>query len=205
MIEVRSCFVCRARYIEVKGGVLDLCKDLRKIFPKAGWECQVQQMLIGHVQQSLIALASRWESLAAWEAGVIRLRNYPEYQEWMKKISSFLAYGEATEIFTLLEGPEEPSPVAPGMIEVRSGYIVEPQNMDRVKELVKQRPSRLKNDAFWYNDVTQSSIVISSMWQSLASWEEAMKTAEDQEFEDWYREWMETVEFGGGKEVLRNL
>jgi quinol monooxygenase YgiN len=206
MIEVRSLFLARMRDIGIKRGALDLCKELReKVLRAAKWQGRVQQMLLGHAQQSLFVWASQWEDLAAWETAMAHLKNLPEYQKWVRRADHFWVYSEPNEVLTILDPKKSPLNIS-GKIEVRSAYIAQAENSKRAKNLVQQHcPSRLQNWAVLYDTVGQSLFVLSSTWESLAAWEQGMRTAEDEEFESWYKDWMDTVEFGGAKEVFRNL
>ena len=69
MIEVRSSYVVTMAAAE--GDLVDVWRQGREsVWPQAGWNGRIQQMLHGHTQQSLFVWSSEWNSLSDWEAAM---------------------------------------------------------------------------------------------------------------------------------------
>ena len=111
MIEVRSSYVVTMAAAE--GDLVDVWRQGKEgVWPQAGWNGRIQQMLHGHAQQSLFVWSSEWDSLSDWEAAMARAQTLPPHVEWSQAIDSRCLYGPKVEVFTILE-PSEPLDVAP--------------------------------------------------------------------------------------------
>ncbi len=206
MIEVRSSY--RVKMPDAEGPVEELAQQCREtVWPILGWDGRVQQMLHGHAQQSLFVWSFQWPSLAAWEAAMVAAEQCDEYCAWRAEIAPRLLYGGAQEVFTVLD-PSPPADNTPRKIEVRSSYIARIDRLDRAR----QHMARAQDIAGWSGQNQQllcgndapGKFVWSSTWDSLAVWEQAMGAGDD-ELEGWFGGWVALVDFGGTREVFRNL
>ena len=63
-----------------------------------------------------------------------------------------------------------------------------------------------QNQQMLHGKASQSMFVWTSVWPDLAAWEQGMKrTSGNQVFLDWYKDWNDVVDFGGPREIFRNL
>lgn len=211
MLEVRSSYIIKAKDIR---STIELWKEARdKVWPVLGWQGRIQQMLHGHAQQTLFVWSAEWESMAAWEAGMAKTLGNSTYQDWAKRMNQFRMYGEEREVFSILE-PATPADNRPGQIEIRSAYMVQVQNIARVKALMAQAQETVwpslswsgQNQQMLHGKASQSMFLWSSTWDSLASWEQAMgKTVGHDAFQVWYKDFLGAVDFGGPREIFKNL
>ena len=211
MLEVRSSYLVKARDIRT---TIDLWREARdEVWPTLGWSGRIQQMLHGHAQQTLFVWSAEWESMAAWEAGMAKTLGNDTYQGWARRMNRLRVYGEEREVFTLLE-PAAAADNQPGRLEVRSSYLVQMQNVGRVKELMRQAQEVVWPELGWsgqnqqmlHGKAAQSMFVWSSTWDSLGAWEQAMgTTVGSTAFQSWYVDFLEAVDFGGPREIFKNL
>lgn len=211
MLEVRSSYLVKAKDIK---STIELWKEARvNIWPALSWQGRIQQMLHGHAQQTLFVWSAEWESMAAWEAGMARTLDNKPYQDWAKEMNKLRVYGEEREVFTILE-PSTPGDTTPGKVEVRSSYLVQMQNVTRVKDLMCQAQEKVwpalnwsgQNQQMLHGKAAQSMFLWSSTWDNLATWEQAMgKTVGHDIFQAWYKDFLEAVDFGGPREIFKNL
>jgi len=210
MIEVRSSYLIKMH--DVEHGAIDHWKEgYENIWPKLEWGGRIQQMLHGHTQQSLFVWSSEWENMAEWEAAMERGLHSPEFQEWYGEIQEkFLLYGSEREVFSILE-PIRIIDAAPGKLEVRSSYLVPMAKVRQAQEHMR-KGSELggwsgQNLQMLHGKAAQSMFVWSSTWDSLADWEADMANEgpEGEALGAWFMEWIDIVDFGGPREIFRNL
>ena len=211
MIEVRSSYLVKMKDVRQ---AMKLWKEARDtLWPILEWQGRIQQMLHGHAQQSLFVWSSVWESMAAWEAGMARTLDCQEYQDWSREMNKIRVYGEEREVFSIVE-PWTPQDNTSGKAEVRSSYIVQIQNVRQARAIMQQGQEKIwpildwsgQNQQMLHGKAAQSMFVWSSVWDSLAAWEQGMaRTADSEEFQAWYKDFKEIVDFGGPREIFRNL
>jgi hypothetical protein len=210
MIEVRTSYLVRMKDV---GKARALLQELReRVWPVLGRQGRLQEMLHGHVQQSLFVWSSQWENLAAWETDMNRLLSCEEYLEWLGEWNKLLVYGEEREVFRLIE-PIVPLDNAPGKVEVRSSYAVPLKNAAQALALAEedQRMSwELKEAAqdqvMLLGKAAESTFTFATMSDSLTAYEQELSSLGGRgDFFAWWEAWTEAVGFGGSREILRNL
>jgi hypothetical protein len=211
MIEVRSSYLVKTKDIR---DVMALWRHGRDIiWPVLKWQGRIQQMLHGHAQQSLFIWSSQWENMADWEAGMARTNDSAAYKSWSAELNKLRVYGEEREVFRILEPLSAPDNNS-GKIEVRSSYLVQMQYINQAMAIMRRGQETVwpvlgwsgQNQQMLHGKAAQSMLVWSSTWESMATWEKAMaQTVDCKEFQDWYKEWLEILDFGGPREVFRNL
>ena len=205
MIEVRSSYVVTMAAAE--GALVDVWRQGREsVWPQAGWNGRIQQMLHGHTQQSLFVWSSEWNSLSDWEAAMARARALPAPLEWSRAIDSRRLYGPKVEAFTILE-PSGPLDATPGRLEVRSAYTVRTERRELAQALMRRAGELAgwsgQNQEVLVGGNTGSNFVWSSTWAGLGDWEQAMAAGDD-ELEGWFADWVALVDQGGTREIYRN-
>ncbi len=211
MIEVRSSYLVYAKNIRA---TMALWKEGRdKIWPELGFSGRIQQMLHGHVQQSLFVWSSEWQSMADWETGMSKTLSSPNYRQWSVEMNKLRVYGEEREVYKILE-PRLDMDSSPGKVEIRSSYIIQIQNLPTALKLFSEGQEKVWPEMEWggqnqqmlHGKASQSMLVWTSVWDSIDSWEKGMsKTLGNQTFQDWYKRWLEVVDFGGPREILKNI
>lgn len=218
MIKVRSSYLVKVKDVGAAQALLKEARD--KVWPVLGWQgvaalggqgC-LQQMLHGHVQQSLLVWTSEWESLAAWEAGMERMQACLEYQNWVRDWKKLQVYGEEREVFQLFE-PRVHLDNAPGKIEVRSSYLVPFHNLDRATALAEQDQKMnwelkeaVQDEVMLFGKAAQCTFVFASIADSLTAYDQGMSTLVVREdFPVWWKAWTEVADLGGSREILRNF
>jgi len=211
MIEVRSSYVVYTRNIR---STMALWKEGReKLWPELGWSGRIQQMLHGHVQQSLFVWSSEWNNMADWEAGMARTADSQSYKKWSAEMNKLRVYGEEREVFRILE-PKLDLDSSPGKVEIRSSYVIQMQNLSQALQLFTEGQAKVWPEMGWggqnqqmlHGKASQSMLVWTSTWDSIDTWEKAMaKTVGNQVFQDWYKKWLDVVDFGGPREIFKNL
>lgn len=182
------------------------------LWPLLNWQGRIQQMLHGKAQQSMFVWSSEWENMAAWEAGMARTLDCQEYKEWSREMNKLRVYGDEREVFSILE-PAQPTDNTPGKIEVRSSYLVQIQRVREAQEIMRRGQETIwpmlnwsgQNQQMLHGKASQSMFVWSSVWDSLGRWEESMAKTYFPEFQAWYKEFREIVDFGGPREIFKNL
>ncbi len=210
MIEVRSSYLVRMVDVNDAMGMWRHSRDT--IWPLLGWSGRVEQMLHGKAQQSTFVWSSEWENMAAWEAGMARTRDCPEYQAFSKEFNKTRVYGTEREVFQIVE-PSERMVTTSGGIEVRSSYLVPMEKVALAGELARQGQERVwpvlgwggQNQQMLHGKNAQSCFVWTSVWPSLGEWEAAMARTGGPEFQSWYTEWKACVDFGAEREIFRIL
>ena len=191
MIEVRSAYLVKMK--DVRHAMALLKEGREQVWPVLGWQGRLQQMLHGHAQQSLFLWSSEWENMAAWEEGMARTLGCQEYQDWSKEMNQ---------------------DNTPGRIEVRSSYIVRVQNVKQARAIMQQGQKDIwpaldwsgQNQQMLHGKASQSMFVWSSVWDNLGAWEQGMaRTVNSEEFQPWYRDFKNVVDFGGPREIFKNL
>ncbi|SVA22123.1 uncharacterized protein METZ01_LOCUS74977 [marine metagenome] len=205
MIEVRSSYVVTMAAAE--GDLVDVWRQGREsVWPEAGWNGRIQQMLHGHAQQSLFVWSSEWNSLSDWEAAMARARALPAHVEWSRAIDSRRLYGPKVEAFTVLE-PSGPLDATPERLEVRSAYTVRTERRELARALMRRAGELAgwsgQNQEVLVGGNTGSNFVWSSTWAGLGDWEQAMAAGDD-ELEGWFADWVALVDQGGTREIYRN-
>jgi hypothetical protein len=210
MIEVRSSYLVRMKDV---GAAQALLQEVRKkVWPVLGWQGRLQQMLHGHAQQSLFVWSSEWESLAAWKAGMDHMQGSQEYRDLAGEWNKLQIYGEEREVFRLFE-PIVHLDDSPGKIEVRSSYVVSLQNLELAIALAEQDQKMnwqlkelVQNQMMLFGKAAQSTFVFASMSDSLTAYDQGISslTVRD-DFPAWWKAWTEAVDFGGSREILRNI
>jgi len=214
MIEVRDSYLVKVK--DIREAILLWQRGRDAIWPDLGWQGRIQQMLHGHAQQSLFVWSSEWDDLAAWEAGVKRARSSVQYEDWTREISELCRYGSEREVFTILE----PSPSAdnrPGRVEVRSSYVVPIARAQKAREHLR-RGMEVEGmsgqcEQMLHGKASQSMFVISTVFESLAEWDEQIEPAivlthewlAGSKRSAWFEDWCEIAEFGGSREIFLNL
>lgn len=211
MIEVRSAYLVYAKNIRA---TMALWKEGREnIWPELGFGGRIQQMLHGHVQQSLFVWSSEWQSMADWETGMSKTLASPNYKQWSFEMNKLRVYGEEREVFKILEPRLNMDP-SPGKVEIRSSYVIQIQNLPAALKLFAEGQEKVWPEMGWggqnqqmlHGKASQSMLVWTSVWDSIDNWEKAMsKTVGNQTFQDWYKSWLEVVDFGGPREILKNI
>lgn len=211
MIEVRSSYMVK---MKDRTKATELWREARdSIWPILDWQGRIQQMLHGHAQQSLFVWSSEWESMSAWEEGMARTLGCEEYKDWAREINKVRVYGGEREVFEILD-PALPADGTAGKVEVRSAYIVQIPNRKVAKALLQRGQESIwplmnwsgQNQQMLHGKASQSMFLWSSVWDDLAAWERAMdSTIGHTEFVSWWREFLEIADFGGPREVFRNL
>lgn len=210
MIEVRSSYLVKMHGVE--HGVIDHWKQgYENIWPLLGWGGRIQQMLHGHAQQSLFVWSSEWPNLSEWEDAMARGLHSDEFQEWYGEMQDkFLLYGSEREVFSILE-PVGFVDSEPGKLEVRSSYLVPMANVRRAQEHMRKALELEgwsgQNMQMLHGKAAQTMFVWSSSYDSLGDWEIDMANEgpEGEALEAWFMEWIEIVDFGGPREIFRNL
>jgi len=209
MFEVRSSYLVAMKDVRAAGA---LSREAREqVLPALGWQGRVQQMLHGHAQQSVFVWSSEWDSIAAWEAAMARVGECREYREWARKWQALDVRGEETEIFEILE-PWIGLDNSAGKIEVRSGYLVSAQNRDHARMLAEndqQASAKLhvpiQSQLMVVGKAAQSMFVFVNIYASQAEYEQGIAgLGSRDDFFDWWKQWTETVEVGGPREIFRN-
>jgi hypothetical protein len=210
MIEVRSSYLVRMTELN---RAVELWRHSRdRIWPLLGWSGRVEQMLHGKAQQSTFVWSSEWENLAAWEAGMARTRDCAEYQTFATAFNEVRAYGTEREVFRICE-PYVPMATTSGAVEVRSGYLVPMTKVGRAEAVARRGQETIwpllgwggQNQQMLHGKNAQSAFVWTSVWPSLAAWEAAMANTGGPEFQAWYADWKESVDFGAEREIFRIL
>lgn len=211
MIEVRSSYVVAASDIT---SAIALWRDGRQhIWPKLGWNGRLQQMLHGHCQQSLLVWSSSWPSLGAWEEGMRRTLDVPEYRSWSTELNKLRRYGGEREVFSAF-GDTAPLDGREGRVEVRSSYLVRISDIAAVKGLLTEAQREVwpalgwggQNQQMLHGKASQSCFTWSSTWTSLGAWEDAMSRTRDHAgFQAWYARFLAAVDIGSTREVFKNL
>lgn len=210
MIEVRSSYLVRMSDVNRATEMWRHSRDA--IWPLLGWSGRVEQMLHGKAQQSTFVWSSEWETLAAWEAGMAKTRDCAEYQEFSHAFNQVRVYGTEREIFRVIE-PSERIDTTSGAVEVRSSYLVPMTNVGRTEAVARRGQTDIwpllgwsgQNQQMLHGKNAQSLFVWTSVWPSLGAWEAAMATTGGPEFQTWYAEWKECVDFGAEREIFRIL
>lgn len=210
MIEVRSSYVVGVGDVPRAEALLGEMRE--KVWPVMGWQGRLQQMLHGHSQQSLYVWSSEWESLAAWETGMDRLLGCQEYQDWLGEWNKLQTYGEEREAFTLIE-PVVHLDNKPGIIEVRSSYTVALSKAAQALALAEQDQKMnwelkepVQNQVMLFGKAAGSTFVFASMSDSLTAYDQGMDTlVVRDDFPAWWQAWTEAVDYGGTREILRNI
>jgi hypothetical protein len=211
MIEVRSSFLVRMSNVKP---AIELWKHIRDtVWPLLGWRGRFEQMLHGHMQQSLFVWSSEWDNLPTYEKAMSKALDYKEYLVAQKQIDEMCEYGWENEVFSILE-PFIPADNTSGKVEVRSSYIVHVQNIDKAREITRYGQENVwpivnwsgQNQQALYGKPSQCLFVWSSVWNRLADWEVAMTIPVGRDkFQLYFSEKTKIVEFGGPREVFRIL
>lgn len=211
MIEVRSSYLVKTKDIR---DVMALWKEGReKVWPLLGFNGRIQQMIHGHAQQSLFVWSSEWNDLADWETSVRKTIDCKEYKDWSGEMNKLRFYGEEREIFRIFM-PKMDLDSSPGKVEIRSSYIIQIQNLPKAIEIFKRGQEEIwpifgwrgQNQQMLHGKASQSMLVWTSIWDSIDVWEKSMaKTSDSQEFQSWYKDWLNIVDFGGPREIFKNL
>jgi len=211
MIEVRSSYLVSMTNVRE---AIEIWKGIRDTaWPILEWRGRIQQLLHGHAQQSCFVWSSEWKDLQAWESALTHAKEEPVFVEAMNEIRRVSTYGWELEIFSILE-PWIPADSAPGKVEVRSSYYVQMQNVEKAEEVLRKGQEIVwpvlkwsgQNQQLICGKSSKSLFVWSSVWDSLADWEMAMTIPVGRDtFRSWFKEWTDTVAYGGPREVLRNL
>ena len=134
MIEVQCEFILKMAEVENKA--FDLFqRGTSVIFPELKWTGRVQQKLVGQTQQSIFSLTTVWDDLAEWNIEYQKAFSNKKFIKWYSKILNMSLYGGDWKIFQLLE-PYSPAMNDPGIIEIKSSYIVQFKNIDRATKVM---------------------------------------------------------------------
>jgi hypothetical protein len=210
MIEVRSSYLVKMK--DVNQAITLWRQGRDSVWPELGWSGRPQQMLHGYAQQSLFVWSSEWASMAAWEEGMARTRGNAVYKAWSDEMNQLRVYGSEREVFTILE-PYTPPDNTPGKVEVRSSYLVQIQNVRQAQESARRGQETLWPEQGWtgqyqqmlHGKNSQSQFVWSAVWDNLGTWERAMANTSGPAFQTWFTEWKGLCDFGGPREIFRNL
>ena len=206
MIEVRTAY--RVKMPDAEGPVEELAQRCREeVWPLLGWQGRFQQMLHGQSQQSIFVWSFQWPSLAGWEQAMAAAETCDEYRAWRDEIAPRLLYGAGQEVFTVLE-PAQPLDNTPRRLEVRSSYIARVDRLQLARELQARAQSipgwSGQNQQMLCGSAAPGMFVWSSTWDNMTQWEAAMGAGDD-DMENWFTDWVALVDFGGTREVFRNL
>jgi len=151
--------------------------------------------------------------MADWETGMSKTLASPNYKQWSFEMNKLRVYGEEREVFKILEPRLNMDP-SPGKVEIRSSYVIQIQNLPAALKLFSEGQEKVWPEMGWggqnqqmlHGKASQSMLVWTSVWDSIDNWEKAMsKTVGNQTFQDWYKSWLEVVDFGGPREILKNI
>jgi hypothetical protein len=211
VIEVRSSYVVAAA--DIAAAIATWRDGRERIWPQLGWAGRLQQMLHGHCQQSLLVWSSTWPSLAAWEEGMHRTLDLPDYTTWSAELNRLRRYGGEREVFTTF-GDAPPLDATSGRVEVRSSYLVRVGEIAQVKALMSEAQREVwpslewsgQNQQMLHGKASQSMFTWTSTWESLGAWEAAMgRTRDHATFQSWYPRFLAAVDVGSTREVFKNL
>jgi hypothetical protein len=211
MIEVRASYLVKMKDVTAVTRLWRQGRDT--LWPTIQWSGRIQSMLHGSAQQSLFVYSSVWESMAEWEASMARAEGSPEYRDWCQEINLYRQYGESREVFTIL-GPAEPADATPDRVEVRSAYLVSLPQTHRAQDHLRRMQEEIwpvlhwggQNQQMLHGKSAQSIFVWTSVWSNVAAWEQGMaNTRGSKEFQSWWSEWKESIDFGASREIFKNL
>jgi hypothetical protein len=210
MIEVRTAY--RVKMPDAEGPVEELAQQCREqVWPILGWQGRFQQMLQGSSQQSIFVWSFQWPGLTEWLRAMADAEACDEYRTWRDEIAPRLLYGAGQEIFTVIDpahGRAAPLDNTPRRIEVRSSYIARIDRLAAARELMVRTQDIAgwsgQNQELLCGSAAPGMFVWSSTWDNMTQWEAAMG-ADDDDLEAWFGDWVATVDFGGTREVFRNL
>lgn len=210
MIEVRSTYLIKMKDVNHAMTLWRQGRDA--LWPQLGWNGRIQQMLHGYAQQSLFVWSSEWESMAAWEEGMARTEGHRAYLDWSAEMNQVRVYGSEREVFTILE-PYTPGDATSGKVEIRSSYLFQIQHVSQARVLARRGQETLWPLLNWsgqyqqmlHGKAAQTLFVWTAVWDSLGVWEQAMANTGGPEFQTWFTEWKHLCDFGGPREIFRNL
>ena len=210
MIEVQCEFILKMEEVENKA--FDLFqRGTSMIFPELKWTGRVQQKLVGQTQQSIFSLTTVWEDLAEWDIEYQKAFGNKKFIKWYSEILNMSLYGGDWKIAQLIE-PYSPAMNDPRIIEIKSSYIVQFKNIDRATKVMHNGliQNILKGHCSQriFGPDAQTLFTWSSFWDSLSAWEKAIYNKPPKESvksEAWFAKLTNVIDFGGPKEVFRNL
>ncbi len=210
MIEVQCEFILKMEEVENKA--FDLFqRGTSSIFPELKWTGRVQQKLVGQTQQSIFSLSTVWENLAEWDIEYQKAFSNKKFINWYSKILNMSSYGGDWKVAQLIE-PYSPAKNDPGLIEIKSSYIVLFKNIDRATKVMHNGliQNILKGHCSQriFGPDAQTLFTWSSFWDSLSEWEKAIYNRPPKESvksEAWFAKLINVIDIGGPKEVFRNL
>ena len=210
MIKVQCEFILKMK--EVEDEASELFKlGVTEIFPKLKWNCRIQQKIVGDTQQSIFSLTSTWDDLAVWNNEFQNALSNKQFNNWYKKIFEISMYGGNWNVSQLIE-PYTNANNKSGIIEIQSSYIVQFKNIIKATKVMQEGLNQkiLKGHCSQriFGPNAQTLFTWSSFWDSFSAWEKAIYDRPHDVFvksEDWFAKWTDIIDFGGPKEVYKNL
>tara|TARA_B100001250_G_scaffold346439_1_gene316287 strand:- start:3 stop:635 length:633 start_codon:yes stop_codon:yes gene_type:complete len=210
MIEVQCEFILKMKEVEDKA--TELFKfGTTEIFPILKWNGRIQQKIVGEIQQSIFSLTSSWDNLSVWNNEFQNALSNKKFNNWYKKIFEISLYGGSWNVSQLIE-PYTFANNESGIIEIQSSYIVPFKN---INEAIKTMQEGLNQNILKghcsqriFGPNAQTLFTWSSFWDSFSAWEKAIYDRPQEVFvksEDWFAKWTDIIDFGGPKEVYKNL
>ena len=115
-------------------------------------------------------------------------------------------------VFRIVE-PSQRIDTTSGAVEVRSSYLVPMTKVTRAEEIARRGQETIwpllgwggQNQQMLHGKNAQSAFVWTSVWPSLGEWEAGMARTGIPEFQAWFADWRDCVDFGGEREIFRIL
>ena len=210
MIAVQCDFILKMK--EVEGEASELFQKGRsEILPELNWTARIQQKLVGETQQSIFSITSIWEDLIVWNNEFQNAFLNKQFFTWYEDICEISSYGGNWNISELLE-PYTKTSNDSGIIEIQSSYIVQFKNINKATQVMQEglRNKILKGHCSRriFGPNAQTLFTWSSFWDSLSDWEKAIYESPPDvhvKSEAWFANWTKVIDFGGPKEVLKNI
>jgi len=210
MIEVQCEFILKMK--EVEDRATELFQIGRtEILPNLNWKGRIQQKIVGEIQQSIFSLTSSWDNLSVWNNEFQNALSNKKFNNWYKKIFDISLYGGSWNVSQLIE-PYTFANNESGIIEIQSSYIVPFKNINEATKIMQEGLNQniLKGHCSQriFGPNAQTLFTWSSFWDSFSAWEKAIYNRPREVFvksEDWFAKWTDIIDFGGPKEVYKNL
>ena len=134
-----------------------------------------------------------------------------KFTNWYSKICEISLYGGNWKISQILE-PYSNANNESGIIEIQSSYIVQFKNINKATKVMHDGLSQNILNGHCSQRIfgpdAQTLFTWSSFWDSFFTWEKGIFDRPHEEFvksEAWFAKWTKVIDFGGPKEVFRNL
>ncbi len=210
MIEVQCEFILKMK--EVEDRATELFQIGRsEIFPNLNWNGRIQQKLVGETQQSIFSITTEWTDISAWSNEFNKALLNKKFNNWYKKIFEISLYGGNWKVSNLLE-PYSPPKNESGIIEIQSSYTVKFKNINKAFKIMQEGLNQRILDGHCSQRIfgpnAQTLFTWSSFWNNFSDWEKAIYDRPEEvhiKSEAWFANWIKITDFGGPKEVFKNL